>query len=372
MHELTPEQTSRLDRWGFDPTLLARWRAAVAAGEASLANNEMRSPMLAPEAGAIRDMPAPDTPEHAELERAGLDAMKRGEFGVAILNGGMATRFGGVVKGIVEVLPPDRSFLALKLANVRAAQRRCGARIPVYLMNSFATDADTRAHLEQHAWFGLEPSQVHLFTQFVSVRLTPEGDLFLREDGDVSPYGPGHGDFAPALRRSGCLAQFLRDGGRWLFVSNVDNLGARIDPVLLGLHVQSQREATVELAPKWPGDVGGSPYFVDGRIQLVEQIRYPKSFDPDIVDVFNTNTFHFSAAALDREFDLNYYFVPKSVDGRPAIQLERLIGELTRVLSTNYVRVKRTGPASRFLPVKTPDDLEAAREDIAAMYAGTV
>jgi hypothetical protein len=39
-------------------------------------------------------------------------------------------------------------------------------------------------------------------------------------------------------------------------------------------------------------------------------------------------------------------------------------------LQTNFVRVKRTGPQSRFLPVKTPDDLIAAREDIAAMYPG--
>ncbi|MEM7678978.1 MAG: UTP--glucose-1-phosphate uridylyltransferase, partial [Myxococcota bacterium] len=33
----------------------------------------------------------------------GESALKRGEVAVVVLNGGMATRFGGVVKGVVEV-----------------------------------------------------------------------------------------------------------------------------------------------------------------------------------------------------------------------------------------------------------------------------
>ena len=129
-----------------------------------------------------------------------------------------------------------------------------------------------------------------------------------------------------------------------------------------------QSRITVEVAPKWPGDTGGSPYEVDGKLQLVEQLRYPKEFDPDIVDVFNTNTFHFNATALDRDFELGWYYVRKDIDDKKAVQMERLIGELTRFLSTTYVKVKRIGAENRFLPVKTPEDLEAAREEIAALY----
>ena len=284
-------------------------------------------------------------------------------------SGSTATRFGGVVKGVVEVLS-GRSFLGLKLEDVRKTQDALGVRIPVYLMNSFATDEATRAHLEEHSYFGLEADQVECFTQFISVRMTPKGEVFLTESGDISPYGPGHGDCTPAFRHHGCLKRFLDGGGKHLFVANVDNLGARISPLILGHHIQSGAHATVECAPKWPGDVGGAPYIVDGRLQLVEQLRFPEGFDPDIVDVFNTNTFHFAAEALDQEFDLGRYFVQKKVNDAPAIQIERLIGELTRFMPSNFVRVKRTGPNSRFFPVKTPDDLEAGRDEIAAMYDG--
>ena len=45
----------------------------------------------------------------------------------------------------------------------------------------------------------------------------------------------------------------------------------------------------------------GSPFLVDQKVQLVEQLRYPVGFDPDIVDVFNTNTFTFTAESLKEE-----------------------------------------------------------------------
>jgi UTP--glucose-1-phosphate uridylyltransferase len=45
--------------------------------------------------------------------------MRRGEVGAVILAGGMATRFGGVVKAAVEVLD-GQSFLELKLKDLAA------------------------------------------------------------------------------------------------------------------------------------------------------------------------------------------------------------------------------------------------------------
>ena len=368
MRSLTEVQRKELAKFGFDDALFTSWQNGLAAGTLTKSGNLITAPMLAPDPGSIAEPPSRETPEYATFKQKGVDAIRRGEFGIVVLNGGMATRFGGVVKGVVDVLGPGRSFLGLKLEDVRRAETAYGGRIPVFLMNSFATDAATKEHLEKNKRFGMRPDQTRSFTQFVSVRLDRSGDVFLRDDGSISPYGPGHGDFAAALRASGCLKAFLDGGGKYLFLANVDNLGARISPVLLGMHVASGDDVTVEVAPKWPGDVGGSPYLVDGKLQLVEQIRYPAGFDPEIVDVFNTNTFTFTAAALNRDFDLAYYYVEKKVDGRTAVQFERLVGELTRFLPTQFVKVKRSGRDNRFFPIKTPEDLEAGREDIAELY----
>jgi hypothetical protein len=59
-----------------------------------------------------------------------------------------------------------------------------------------------------------------------------------------------------------------------------------------------------------------------------------------------------------------YFTVRKRVNGRDAIQLERLVGEVTSHLDTRYARVPRSGAHSRFLPVKDNDELARRRPEI--------
>ncbi|MEO0480395.1 MAG: UTP--glucose-1-phosphate uridylyltransferase [Planctomycetota bacterium] len=369
MTQLTDEDLQFLTRFGFDTELFESWQRGVADGSMSTAHNVIQGKLCAPAEDQVHDLPSSSSEERQRLHEIGAEAIRNGELAVVVLNGGMATRFGGVVKGVVPVVG-NRSFLELKIKDCAQTAKQCGGRVPIFLMNSFATDEATREHLQQNDYYGLGRDAIQCFTQFISVRMTTTGEVFRTEDGKISPHGPGHGDFAPALRTSGFLQKFLEQGGKYVFLANVDNVGARIDPAILGHHIESRCETTCEVAPKWPGDVGGSPYLYEGKLQLVEQIRYPDDFDADIVDVFNTNTFTFDAAALDRDFDLGWYFVEKKVEGEKAIQIERLVGEMTRFLKSNFLRVKRTGKDSRFYPVKTPDDLEAGREEISAMYSG--
>jgi len=364
---LSTEQLSYLNQYNFDQNLLKNWQKGVREGWYSQKNNWLQGEVHAPETNAIDDFPKRGSDLRAHYEEIGKAAMSRGEYGVVILNGGMATRFGGVVKGTVPVLG-KRTFLELKVQDIKRVQQDNDCSIPVFLMNSFATDGPTREHCLERGNFGLKEGQLTHFTQFISVRMTDSGELFQTSDGELSLYGPGHGDFAPALRESGCLDQFLASGGKYLFLANVDNLGARVSPLVLGYHIERQRPITVEVAPKWPGDVGGSPFVLDDRLQLVEQIRYPTGFDPDISDVFNTNTFTFTAQALQEDVDLGWYYVAKTVENRKAVQMERLVGEMTRFFDSNFLRVNRSGAENRFLPVKTPSDLESSREEISELY----
>jgi UTP--glucose-1-phosphate uridylyltransferase len=370
LNGITAQQLAFLQQFGFDAELQQRWMEDVAAGRLAKATNAVTGDLLAPPPGTLQKLPGTGTKAARELERIGREAIAKGELGIVVLNGGMATRFGGVVKGVVPVLGKERSFLGLVVEDARRAEQAYGGPVRIFLMNSFATDAATKAHFAEHAHFGADPARIEHFTQFIALRMTRKGQLFKLENGEASPYGPGHGDFPAAFRKSGALQRFLDGGGRYVLLRNVDNLGARIDPVILGHHIKSTCDATVELAPKWPEDVGGSPFQYLGKTQLVEQIRFPEGFDPSIVDVFNTNTFTFSARALDRDFDLGWYFVEKTVEEKKAVQVEHLVGELTAHVSTNYLTVRRSGRATRFLPIKAPDDLSSARDEIAEMYDG--
>jgi UTP--glucose-1-phosphate uridylyltransferase len=314
-----------LERYGFDEALFEELRARVASGELSKQSNLVQG-----ELEPLRDDELTRLPAQAEPDFDGV--------AVAVLNGGMATRFGGEVKGLVEAVD-GVSFLDWKLYD---AER---AGLPVVVMNSFATDEETRAHVGGR-------NDVLVFTQSVSLRLDPDGSVF----PGPSPYSPGHGDFAVYAP----VDELRLAGIRTLMLSNVDNLGARVDPRVLAAHRAAGNPLTIEVAPA-EGDPGGAPVRVNGRPQIVEGFRFPPGFDPQALPVFNTNSLVVEVDALAERHPLTWFYVEKEVDGRKAVQLERLVNELSAFLPTTYLLVPRDGPRSRFVPVKTPEDLERAR-----------
>lgn len=335
---------TRLAPWGFDNTQLDGFITRLSQATTS---NAVTGTLTPPAPEDVRVLPAPGTAEHRRLVKLGKDALAAKKVGVVILAGGMATRFGGVVKAVVPVLE-DRTFLELKLDDVRHA----GPHVPVYVMSSFATHERLLQHVQE-----LGAKNVEVFAQFVSLRLTPQGQLFQEADGDVSPYATGHGDLTFALRKSGLLSKFRAAGGTLLMMSNVDNLGATLDPAVIGAHLDRGVALSAEVVRKAKGDKGGAPARLDGTPQIIEGFRFPASFDQDSIPVFNTNTFMMDAAAIDRDFPLPFYRVEKKVDGATAVQFERLVGELTAFLPSTFLEVPREGVESRFLPAKDPEEL---------------
>jgi UTP--glucose-1-phosphate uridylyltransferase len=286
--------------------------------------------------------------------------------------GGMATRMGGVVKALVEAFD-GRTFLDLRLRENETWSKMAGRPVPLWLMTSDATDAPIREALTaRHA-----PPHIATFRQDLGVRLTREGALFLGDDGLPSTYAPGHGDLPDALRRSGLLASFVAAGGKEVWIANLDNLGATIDPAILGLFLESRADVMVEVAPKVTGDKGGIPVWADSddgkghvarRLQVLEEFRLPKGFDAAAVRVFNTNTFLVKAEPLlHADVRWNWFEVEKKVGERTAVQFERLVQELTAAMPAAYVRVPREGSAARFLPVKDHEELARRQDEIRAV-----
>lgn len=56
-------------------------------------------------------------------------------------------------------------------------------------------------------------------------------------------YPPGHGDFYEAFHNSGLLDELIKQGKEFVFVSNIDNLGANVDLCILN-HLLTQPKST--------------------------------------------------------------------------------------------------------------------------------
>ncbi len=289
----------------------------------------------------------------------GAQAIKEGKVGYVIVNGGMATRFGGVVKGTVKVYD-DKSFLQVKLEQVKKIQEKYGVEIPIYIMNSFATSDATREHFRRNENHGFKTDKIRMFTQYIFKRLNPDGSKFYNPDEPMARYyGPGHGDFLYSFKKAKYLPQFLEEGGKYLLYSNVDNLGATIDEVIIGHHIAQGKEMTVELAKKNEGDKGGAPAVVDGNLQIVEQFKFPAGFDQDTIPYFNTANYVIDAKCLEQDIKLPWYVVEKVVKGKPVIQFEILAGDLSIFLNTGFIVIDRE---QRFIPIKKPGDLAKQKD----------
>ncbi|MGE3728605.1 MAG: UTP--glucose-1-phosphate uridylyltransferase [Candidatus Sericytochromatia bacterium] len=328
-------------------------------GELKPDNLRLKARVSPPLPEDIHSPTALSAQQQAALRALGEAALAQGEVGAIVLAGGMATRFAYTLPKALFPILGEKTFLELKILSLKALG------IPLYLMTSFHAHAPIEAFLEAHDWFGYR-DKTFLFQQFHLPRIYSDGSLRL-VDGEIEYATSGHGDFVEALQQAGLLQNFIQAGGKYLLFSNIDNLGATPDALLLGLHIDKTSEMSIEVAAKAPGDKGGAPARVNDRLQLVEEFLFPTDFDQDSIQVFNTASYIFSAPVLARSFDLPWYAVEKKVEGQAVIQFEHLAGDLSRELNVCVVQVARD---ERFLPVKRQEDVEMVRPLIEAKFVG--
>ena len=195
--------------------------------------------------GDVTPLPARGTAEHARLAAVGDRLLRDGKVAALVVAGGAGTRFGGAVKALVPVVE-GKTFLDLKLLDVERASERVGRPVPVALMVSFLTESGIAEHLSAHP-----PGAAFCPSSRRSCRGSRP-----REPSPASP--PASRRSPPAVTAT-CSARSATSGvgqrlaGRGVehvYFSNVDNLAATLDPVVLGMHAEGGAAMTVEVTPR--------------------------------------------------------------------------------------------------------------------------
>jgi UTP--glucose-1-phosphate uridylyltransferase len=316
----------------------------------------------------VRELPAfGDLP--GECDPAVLDRAV-----VIKLNGGLGTSMGlSAPKSLIEV-KPGVSFLEVIVRQVLALRRRHDARLPLVLMNSFATRDATLAALEGHRELAVGDLPLD-FLQSMEPKLdaaTLEPVEWPR-DPDLEWAPPGHGDIYPALAGSGMLEALLERGYEFAFVSNSDNLGAVLEPGILSWFAGERLPFLMEVAEGVAGErKGGHIARRDGRLVLRETAQVPEG-DTSFADhhrwrYYNTNNLWFDLRALaerreplDLPLIVNHKTLDPTDPGSPeVVQLESAMGAAVGAIDGAAALCV---PRTRFAPVKTTNDLLAVRSD---------
>jgi UTP--glucose-1-phosphate uridylyltransferase len=324
--------------------------------------------------------PVTDVPTFAELpEPGGAEALQR--VAAIKLNGGLATTMGlRQPKSLIQARD-GASFLEIIIGQILALRRRYGVRLPLSLMNSEATRAETLAALERHP--DLDVGVPLEFMQSMIPKLEAEtlAPVAWPKDPALEWCPPGHGDVYGALRRSGLLARLLEQGFRYAMISNSDNLGARVEPRIPAYLAAEEIPFLMEVVEGTGAERKGGHLArrrSDGQIVLRESAQVAPEDEQSFSDYrhwhyYNTNNLWIDLSVLDETLErsggvlkMSLIVNRKTVDPRdpdsPAVlQLESAMG--SAVQSFPGARLLCV-PRSRFVPVKTTNDLLVLRSDI--------
>ncbi len=290
------------------------------------------------------------------------------------LNGGLGTSMGLDKAKSLLTVKDGLSFLDIIARQVLNLRKQSNGLVPLVLMNSFNTQADSLAALSHYPELASNIPLDFIQNKIPKILQADYSPVMADQYGDLAWCPPGHGDIYTALQTSGMLETLLANGYQYAFVSNADNLGAVMDEQILGYFASQQLSFMMEVADRTPVDSKGGHLArraSDGRLLLREIAQCPPEAMSAFGDIqrytyFNTNSIWLNLPALHATLERHNHVLhlpmirnSKTLDPRdPAspkvYQLETAMGAAIEIFEgAGALRV----PRRRFAPVKLCSDL---------------
>ena len=297
------------------------------------------------------------------------------------LNGGLGTGMGlDKAKSLLKVKGDD-TFLDLTAKQVIKMRESFGRDVKFMLMNSFSTSADTLAFFqEKYPALAAEKGLEMLQNKVPKLDATTLQPATCETNASNEWCPPGHGDLYAALVGSGSLDALLKDGVKYMFVSNSDNLGATLDLKILTHFAKTDASFMMECCERTENDKKGGHLAIrnsDKHLILRESAMCADEDEAAFQDInkhkfFNTNNLWIRLDKLKEIIDASGGFIPlpmiknkKTVDpkddsSQKVVQLETAMGAAIEMFEGSAAVVV---PRTRFAPVKKCNDLLLLRSD---------
>jgi hypothetical protein len=313
----------------------------------------------------------------------GEKAIKEKKVAVLSLAAGVGSRWtkgAGVIKAInpfVEIDGVHRSFLEIHISKTKKVAEKYKTVIPHLVATSYLTHSPIEKRLEETKNFGYNGPVYLSPGRSIGQRYVPmERDLrFLWEEmpqetldenkqkvrdavrqslinwakskGEGTDYvdniasqrfSPlGHWYEVSNLLRNGALAKLLKEHPHveTIMLHNIDTLGADVDELALGHHLQSGNMLTFEVIPRRIEDRGGGLAKINGHIRILEGLAQPKEEDELNLSYYNSMTTWIQVDKLLGLFGLTRGDLQKGDE----VQLAKAVRSVAHRIPT-YVTIK--------------------------------
>lgn len=256
-----------------------------------------------PPAGTQHSLIDGEAAEAQQWYETGLKAIGEGKVAVLLMAGGQGTRLGSSApKGCFNIgLPSHKSLFQLQAERLEAVAKLAGGKgVPWYIMTSGPTRTPTEDFFAEHAFFGLERSDIIFFEQgalllLSSVRVLrfsigvlpafdTDGKVLLESKSALAVAPDGNGGLYNALRQPlspnsdrTVLSDMRQRGITSIHAYCVDNCLVRLaDPVFMGYCITSEADCGNLVVPKLdPEEKVGVVARRDGKWAVIEYSEIP-------------------------------------------------------------------------------------------------
>jgi len=301
------------------------------------------------------------------------------------LNGGLGTTMGLNLPKSQLTVKNNMNFLEITCNQISKFRDKIKVQVPLIFMNSFNTDSETLNNLKK-----INFNNTDLPVSFIENKSPKISKNFSNQvkpanypqNPDLEWAPPGHADIYPSLYESGLLDELISKGYEYLFISNVDNLGASLNLYIFEKFLNLNSDFVMEVAIRTENDKkGGHLALKNNKLILREVAQVSKEDELDFADYqkykfFNTNSIWIKSAALKNLMDKNNGVLdlpliinekninPLDSESEKIIQLETAMGSAISLFENAKTILV---PSKRFIPVKNTNNLLYLLSDLVSM-----
>ncbi|MCC8110248.1 MAG: UTP--glucose-1-phosphate uridylyltransferase [Ruminococcus sp.] len=321
----------------------------------------------------------------------GIQALREAKVGAVLLAGGQGSRLGfNHPKGTFNIgKTRDLYIFQCLIQNLKKVTDEVDAYVPLLIMTNEDNDAETKAFLQEHDFFGYSKDNVEFFTQETEPVISEEGKLFLKTPDEIIRTPNGNGGWFLSMYRAGMMHLIEDTNIEWLNVFAVDNVMQQIaDPIFLGAVIDSGCVSGGKVVSKTNPDerIGvlcledGKPSIVE-YYEMTEEMRILRNSDGTLAYRFGVilnYLFHVDALKKTLQSDFPLHVVHKKIpymgedgiiikpDKPNAYKFETLVLDMVHMqdsyLAFEVERIKEFAPIKNAVGVDSVETAQAILE----------